>query len=173
MGFRLRCVFRTDIPGTPGSTIGRNASGLFEQTAVETVTPQLRRKILPAVANIKDSVCQMARGTVLKKVGIGAGTHHFANNIVVRGASQNHNFRAQCFTADAPNEFYTMEFGQIQIDHRHVRAELPDLPHGCLAVRTLRYNLELCVSLEHCGEPVAAEGILVSQQNRYFFRGGH
>jgi hypothetical protein len=115
----------------------------------------------------------MARWTILKKIGVGAGANHLANNIGVGCTRQNDDFGAERFAADAPNQFDAVELGQIEIDHRDVWMELPDLAHGRFAIRALRNHFKLRVSLEYGSEPIAAEGVFVSQQNRYFFRGGH
>ena len=64
-------------------------------------------------------------------------------------------------------------FGRFEIDDGDVGPKLPDLSDGRFPIRALRHHFELRIPLQHGSQPVAPEGVLIGQQNRYFFRGGH
>jgi hypothetical protein len=165
----LRLFLRTKIV-CAGLRLSRR---FLQETAIQAITPQLRRKILAPVAHVKDRIRQMPGRAVLKKIRVGAGAHYFANNLVVGSARENNDLRAQHFSPNTPDKLNAMQLGQVQIDHGDLGPKLPDLSDGSLPVRALRHDFKLGVPLQHGSEAVASEGVLIGQQNRYFFRGRH
>src|SRR5580692_665118 len=66
-----------------------------------------------------------------------------------------------------------MEPGNIEVDYRYVRPQPPDLVECRLAVRTLGHDLEMRDAKQDGGQAVAAQYVLIRQQDRNFIGSRH
>ena len=141
--------------------------------AISAIPPQLRRKILPSIANVTNRIHQMPGWPVLQKVAIRSGPHHFPHDLVIGSTSKNNELGTSAFGPNPANQLDTMHQREIHINHCYPWSLFANLLQGLGAILATRNHCDVRGGFQHRGQAVATQRVVVSQQDRKCFSCGH